>query len=545
MAGPKRPQDRFALKNSKNEFLKALTEMQSGRPEPRVKPPVPVSIPNPAAPQSTAGAFDDEPKTMPHFRLNHGAVAIAAITSCTNTSNPAVMIAAGLVAKKAVDKGLRRSAWVKTSLAPGSKVVTDYLTAAGLTKPLDALGFNLVGYGCTTCIGNSGPLPKPIADAVTAADLVVCAVLSGNRNFEGRINPNVRASYLASPPLVVVYAIAGRMDIDLGTEALGMDLQGRKVYFKDIWPTQAEISAAMNKAVQSKMFAKEYSEVFEGDEFWKKLPAPQGKLYAWDKTSTYIKAPPFFDGITAKPQALRPISGMRALAWLGDSVTTDHISPAGNIGGKSSAGDYLNRLGVKAEEFNSYGARRGNYEVMVRGTFANIRLRNLLVPGSEGPITKHPDSAEPISIFDASARYHEKNIPLLIIAGKEYGSGSSRDWAAKGPCLQGVKVVLAESYERIHRSNLIGMGILPLQFMPGDTPIKLGLTGNETFSLEGLSDDIKPGQQLTMKAVNSDKKEKRFQVIMRINTPQEIAYYKHGGILHYVLRSLSQQTDFK
>jgi aconitate hydratase len=465
-------------------------------------------------------------------------VVIAAITSCTNTSNPSVLIAAGLLAQKAVEKGLTTKPWVKTSLAPGSKVVTEYLRASGLNVPLDRLGFNLVGYGCTTCIGNSGPLPDEIAKAVQENDLVVVSVLSGNRNFEGRINQHVRANYLASPPLVVAYAIAGTMDIDFDREPLGTSKDGSPVFLKDVWPAPEEVTRTMNASLKSEMFTSVYRGVFDGDDAWKSLTVPGGERFDWDASSTYIRPAPFFDGMSRTPAPLADIANLRVLALLGDSVTTDHISPAGSIQASGPAGRYLIENGVPPEEFNSYGARRGNHEVMMRGTFANIRLRNLLVPGKEGGITAYPGSGEPISIFDASEKYRAAGTPLLIIAGKEYGSGSSRDWAAKGPRLLGVRVVLAESYERIHRSNLIGMGILPLQFNEGDTRESLGLTGFETYRVGGISDAIAPGATLTVTSRDDSGKEKSFKALCRLDTPMEVEYYRHDGILHYVLRGL-------
>jgi aconitate hydratase len=467
---------------------------------------------------------------------------IAAITSCTNTSNPSVMVAAGLLAKKAVERGLKTQPWVKASLAPGSKVVTDYLHDAKLDTYLDQLRFNLVGYGCTTCIGNSGPLPAPISEAIQEHDLVAVAVLSGNRNFEGRINPDVRANYLASPPLVVAYALAGTMDIDLQNEPLGTDRQGRPVFLKDIWPSQREIEDTILKSVRSEMFQTKYAEVFEGDKTWSTLPVPKGDLYEWDPKSTYVKNPPYFLDMKVEPSPVAPIVKARVLAVLGDSITTDHISPAGSIKPDSPAGRYLIERGVSVADFNSYGARRGNDEVMVRGTFANIRLRNRLAPGTEGGWTRHLPDGEQMTIFDASRRYMADGIPLVVIAGKEYGSGSSRDWAAKGPLLLGIRAVIAESYERIHRSNLVGMGILPLQFKAGQTAESLGLTGEELYSIEGLTAAIAGrfagGRELVVTAERSGALPAQFSVSVRIDTPQEIRYYEHGGILPYVLRQL-------
>ena len=457
------------------------------------------------------------------------------------------MVAAGLLAKKAVERGLKTKPWVKASLAPGSKVVTDYLHDAGLDTYLDQLRFNLVGYGCTTCIGNSGPLSPAISEAINRDDLVAVAVLSGNRNFEGRINPDVRANYLASPPLVVAYALAGTMDIDLQNDPLGSDSQGRPVFLKDIWPSQQEIQKAIQKSVRSEMFRSKYAEVFGGDERWSTLPVPEGDLYAWDEASTYVKNPPYFTDMGVEPAPIAPIENARVLALLGDSITTDHISPAGSIKPDSPAGRYLIERGVSVADFNSYGARRGNDEVMVRGTFANIRLRNRLAPGTEGGWTRHLPDGEPMSIFDASRRYQDEGVPLLVLAGKEYGSGSSRDWAAKGPRLLGIRAVIAESYERIHRSNLVGMGILPLQFRPGENAECLGLTGEEVYSIEGLAEAISSrfasGRELTVTVRRDGQPPIRFTVGVRIDTPQEIRYYEHGGILPYVLRQLLHGTS--
>jgi aconitate hydratase len=510
VAGPKRPQDRVPLKNAKSSFLKAVEGAASA----------PVHV------QNNGDSFD----------LSSGAVVIAAITSCTNTSNPSLMLGAGLLAKKAVERGLQRKPWVKTSLAPGSKVVTEYLHAAGLTPYFDKLGFNLVGYGCTTCIGNSGPLPEPIGAAIKQNNLVAVAVLSGNRNFEGRIHPLVRANYLASPPLVVAYALAGRMDVDLTSDPLGNDTAGKPVYLRDIWPTPQEVEATVMKAVSEDQFRKQYSEVYEGDQLWKSMPVPQGDLYQWDPKSTYIKLPPYFENMPKTPPALADIHGARALLVLGDSVTTDHISPAGSIPAESPAGKYLIAHGVKHADFNSYGARRGNHEVMVRGTFANIRLRNQLAPGTEGWWTTHLPDGEKMTIYDASVKYREDGVPLVILAGKEYGSGSSRDWAAKGTRLLGVRAVIAESFERIHRSNLIGMGVLALEFLRGENAASLGLTGREVFDIEGV-ETLSPKKKLTVKA-KSDGGEKTFQVTARVDTPEEVLYYQHGGILQYVLRQM-------
>ncbi|MFZ0429443.1 MAG: aconitate hydratase AcnA [Acidobacteriota bacterium] len=536
IAGPRRPQDRIPLRSSKQAFEGALSRMldsleRGGGSEGGTAVAV--------APPQVEVALTDEPTGKPvEFTLSDGSVVIAAITSCTNTSNPSVMIGAGLLAKKAVERGLQRKPWVKTSLAPGSQVVTRYLEEADLARYLDALGFETVGYGCTTCIGNSGPLPEPISRAIREHNLVACAVLSGNRNFEGRISPDVRANYLASPPLVVAYALAGRMDFDLYSEPLGQDASGRAVYLRDIWPSEDEVREAVRRSVKREMFAEKYANVFAGDETWKALPIPEGDRYAWAADSTYIRRPTFFDGMPPEPSALSEIRGMKVLAMLGDSVTTDHISPAGTIQVESPAGRYLIEHGVEPKQFNSYGSRRGNHEVMVRGTFANIRLRNRLVPGVEGGYTRHPEMEGPVPIYDAAMRYQEAGVPLLVIAGKEYGSGSSRDWAAKGTRLLGVQAVLAESYERIHRSNLIGMGVLPLQFEEGRNAGSYQLTGDESFDLLGLADDLQAGAQLMVRATAGDGSVKDFRVKVRIDTPNEVQYYRHGGILHYVLRSL-------
>jgi aconitate hydratase len=476
------------------------------------------------------------------IELRDGSVVIAAITSCTNTSNPAVMIGAGLVAKKAAALGLQRQPWVKTSLAPGSKVVTDYLDDAGLTQHLEQLGFSLVGYGCTTCIGNSGPLPESISSAIHDGDLVVAAVLSGNRNFEGRINPDVRANYLASPPLVVAYAIAGRMDFDPYNEPIGTGSDGRSVFLKDIWPTLDEIEAVVQQSVRPEMFQRQYASVFEGDDRWRALPTPDSELFDWQDSSTYVKNPPYFDDMTREPGSVSDIAGARVLALLGDSITTDHISPAGAIKVDSPAGHYLQERGVQPKDFNSYGARRGNHEIMMRGTFANIRLRNRLNPDVEGGMTTYlPDDAV-MSIYDASMKYQQAGVPLIVIAGQEYGTGSSRDWAAKGPLLLGVRAVIAESYERIHRSNLIGMGILPLQFREGDSYASLGLTGREVFDIAGLEaalDAMSVEERLVTVTARADEGDTIvFRALARLDTPQEREYYRHGGILHYVLRQL-------
>jgi aconitate hydratase len=467
--------------------------------------------------------------------LDHGHVVIAAITSCTNTSNPSVMLGAGLLARNAVQRGLRSKPWVKTSLAPGSKVVTEYLQRAGLQEYLDELGFNLVGYGCTTCIGNSGPLPEEISKVVNDSDLAVVSVLSGNRNFEGRINPDVRMNYLASPPLVVAYALAGTMDIDLYEEPLGEDEHGQPVFLKDIWPDATEVAHTIEQAVRSEMFRKSYGEVFDGDERWNSLEVPSGERFAWDQQSTYVRLPPFFEGLPPEPEPLADIEDARVLALLGDSVTTDHISPAGSIKRDSPAGAYLIEHGVEPREFNSYGSRRGNHEVMMRGTFANIRLRNLLAPGTEGGVTLYLDdgSEEQMTIYDAAMRYMEAGTPLVVLAGKEYGSGSSRDWAAKGTLLLGVRAVIARSFERIHRSNLVGMGVLPLQFADGESVESLGLSGRERFTIAGLAGAEELPREVTVKA-----DEKEFTARVRIDTPKEQRYFRHGGILQYVLREL-------
>jgi aconitate hydratase len=470
------------------------------------------------------------------FSIDHGHVVIAAITSCTNTSNPSVMLGAGILAKKAVELGLRSQPWVKTSLAPGSKVVSDYLERAGLSEYLDALGFNLVAYGCTTCIGNSGPLPDPIAKAVEERDLAVCSVLSGNRNFEGRINSQVKMNYLASPPLCVAYALAGRMDVDLLEEPLGEGEHGEPVMLRDIWPTQGEIQDAIATAIESNMFRKSYAEVFEGDENWRGLEVPAGDRYAWDERSTYVKLPPYFDGMPREaPEGLERIEGARAIAVLGDSVTTDHISPAGAIKKDSPAGRYLVERGVEPRDFNSYGSRRGNHEVMMRGTFANIRLRNQLAPGTEGGFTVHLPDGEEMTIFDAAMRYAEEGVPLCVLAGKEYGSGSSRDWAAKGPRLLGIRFAIAESYERIHRSNLVGMGVIPLQFPAGESVASLGLDGTERFDLAPLEEGAR---SLRVTAGKDSSSPIEFEARVRIDTPNEWLYYRNGGILHFVLREL-------
>ncbi|MFN2459159.1 MAG: aconitate hydratase AcnA [Candidatus Velthaea sp.] len=529
LAGPRRPHDRVPLDAVKSTFNIALEEWQNARG------PVTAEAVSRFEGEGGGTAVASPPRTQ----LSDGAVVIAAITSCTNTSNPAVLIGAGLLAKKAVEKGLRAQPWVKTSLAPGSKVVTDYLLKAGLTPYLDQLGFNLVGYGCTTCIGNSGPLPEDVAQTVADQDMIVAAVLSGNRNFEGRIHPQVRANYLASPPLVVAYALAGRMDIDLTTEPLGRSAAGEDVFLRDIWPTNAEIEATIGEAINEQMFRARYSDVFTGDDRWRAMKVPTGERYAWDAASEYVKKPPYFDGMPAAPPAVTDIHGARVLAVLGDSVTTDHISPAGNIAKASPAAAYLMEKGVQPADFNSYGARRGNHEVMMRGTFANVRLRNQLVPGVEGGVTRYLPTNERMSIFEASERYKADGTPLVILAGKEYGSGSSRDWAAKGPMLLGIRAAIAESFERIHRSNLIGMGILPLEYPAGQNRETLGLTGEETFSFEGIAARLQPGMAVKVTARAANGAATTFNALVRIDTPDEAEYYRHGGILQYVLRQVA------
>ena len=548
LAGPKRPQDRVLLKEARISFSRSLIDWGK---EPRTTSPLederwhaegghPSEEPDTAPPEGSGEEGVPVRLGRPSFCLYDGSIVIAAITSCTNTSNPAVMIGAGLLAKKAIERGLDKKPWVKTSLAPGSKVVSRYLARAGLTPYLEALGFHLVGYGCTTCIGNSGPLPGPIADGIRRGNLVVASVLSGNRNFEGRIHPLSRANYLASPPLVVAYALAGNVDIDLYKEPVGFDPNGLPVMLRDIWPTPEEISETIRSSIGAEMFRKEYAAVFEGDEVWKSLPVPKEECFAWDPSSTYVKHPPFFTDLPPKPASPGNLRGLRVLAVLGDSVTTDHISPAGDIPADSPAGKYLIGHGVAKEDFNSYGSRRGNHEVMMRGTFANIRLRNLLVPGTEGGWTAHLPDGEKMTIYDAAMRYAEEGVPLLVIAGKEYGAGSSRDWAAKGPKLLGVKAVLAETFERIHRSNLVGMGILPLQIGSGESLKSLGLTGKETYAIEGISGGISPGKRLTVRA-SLDGAEKTVPAIARVDTPEEVRYYNHGGILPYVLRRLARR----
>jgi aconitate hydratase len=564
LAGPKRPQDRVALDDAKRAFRIALKDyaehqVPEGLDE-ELDATFPASDPitaepgdhNDSAPAPTAGhprlprwrPEDPTPVRLADgttFDLDHGAVTIAAITSCTNTSNPSVMIAAALLAKKAVEAGLERKPWVKTTLAPGSKVVMDYYDRAGLTPYLDKLGFNLVGYGCTTCIGNSGPLIPEVSQAVQDADLAVVSVLSGNRNFEGRINPDVKMNYLASPPLVVAYALAGTMDLDLTREPLGIGADGQEVHLRDLWPSPQEVQEVVDRAVASEMFTHEYGSVFDGDETWRSLPTPEGDTFAWDEASTYIRKPTFFEGMGAEPDALEDIHGARVLAKLGDSVTTDHISPAGNIKLDSPAGAYLTEHGVERRDFNSYGSRRGNHEVMVRGTFANIRLRNQLAPGTEGGFTRDfSRGGEVTTIYDAAVGYAREGTPLVVLAGAEYGSGSSRDWAAKGTAMLGVRAAIATSYERIHRSNLIGMGVLPLQFQDGDSPETLGLTGEETFDITGIAVMNEGGVPATVqvRAVAPGGGVTTFDARVRIDTPGEAAYYRHGGILPYVLRSL-------
>ena len=555
LAGPKRPQDRVALASAKTAFRAALADFTDGDSvqdsvDEAVDETFPASDPAaatdhvfPVASAATSAhgrVSTPTPVTLENGErvvLDHGAVAIAAITSCTNTSNPSVMIGAALVAKKAVEKGLTRQPWVKTSLAPGSKVVMDYYDRAGLTPYLDKLGFNLVGYGCTTCIGNSGPLPDEVSEAVNAADLSVVSVLSGNRNFEGRINPDVKMNYLASPPLVVAYALAGSMDIDITTDPLGTGTDGQPVYLRDVWPTAQEIQQVVNEAIASEMYTDGYVDVFAGDDRWRNLPTPEGDVFEWDPDSTYVRKPPYFDGMAREPEPVSDIAGARVLAKLGDSVTTDHISPAGSIKPDSPAGRYLTEHGIERRDFNSYGSRRGNHEVMIRGTFANIRLRNQLAPGTEGGFTRDfTEHDGPVTtIYDAAVNYARTGTPLVILAGTEYGSGSSRDWAAKGTALLGVRAVLAESYERIHRSNLIGMGVLPLQYLEGENAQSLGLTGEETFTITGV-EALNEGVTPRTVTVTADNRE--FQARVRIDTPGEAGYYRHGGIMPYVLRSL-------
>jgi aconitate hydratase len=542
LAGPKRPQDRVPLTDMKAGYEKSLVEMlaagkSKGEDDEggggKAKAPAAEVPPERLAQTSTVKSGRSS------YQLGHGAVVIASITSCTNTSNPAVLVAAGILAKKAVERGLNPKPWVKTSLAPGSRVVTEYLREAGLLPYLEAVGFHVVGYGCTTCIGNSGPLPEPVANAVTEADLVVAAVLSGNRNFEGRINPHVRMNYLASPPLVVAYALAGEVGLDMDKEPLGTDPNGRPVFLKDIWPTNEEIQATIRASVKPEQFRSQYANAMEGDTLWQQLQVSKGSTFKWEPKSTYVRKPPFFENLPKEPKATQDIKGAHVLALLGDSVTTDHISPAGNIAKTSPAAKYLMAEGVEPKDFNSYGARRGNHEVMVRGTFANIRLKNLLVPGVEGGVTVHIPTRERMSIYDASMKYQAEGTPLVVLAGAEYGTGSSRDWAAKGTQLLGVKAVIAKSFERIHRSNLVGMGVLPLQFEAGQDAASLGLTGHEKFEITGIAENLAPQKKLTVKATGEGGT-KEFTVLCRIDTPNELDYYRHGGILQFVLRQLAK-----
>jgi len=578
LAGPRRPQDRVALSQVRDSFraafpdglhthadgtihehatagpleLSGTVDRASDESFPASDPPSYTRDPEAdrraePAPQPFA---EESPSADAHYKavevqaagetvkLRTGSVVIAAITSCTNTSNPSVMVAAGLLARNAVERGLTTKPWVKTSLAPGSRAVTDYLGAAGLMAPLEALRFHLVGYGCTTCIGNSGPLAEPIAEAIEASGITGVAVLSGNRNFEGRIHPLVRASYLASPPLVVAFALAGRIDIDLSTEPIGTGSDGKDVYLADIWPSPEQVSSVVLTAVSGDVFKRSYASVFDGDDRWRDLPIPPGDRYAWDDASTYVARPSFFDGLT-DDAAPGDITGARVLAMLGDSVTTDHISPAGSIARTSPAGEWLVERGVEPRDFNSYGSRRGHHDVMMRGTFANLRLRNALTPDAEGNVTEHLPSGERMSIFDAATRYGDEGTPLVILAGREYGSGSSRDWAAKGPMLLGVRAVIAESYERIHRSNLVGMGILPLQFLPGENASKLGLTGRETFDVLGIADELKPRQEMTVIARDDDGRETRFRAMARLDGEIDVTYLRNGGVLQTVLRRLA------
>ena len=566
LAGPRRPQDRVPLSRAAAMYREALAlDLDKLAATAGAVPAIPSAATQTkpdavkAAPdvkkavmrQDDEGGAQQQHLESPHpgmvcdyngqsFTLQHGAVVIAAITSCTNTSNPGVMLAAGLLARNAVQKGLTVKPWVKTSLAPGSKVVTDYFNAAGVTEHLDALGFNLVGYGCTTCIGNSGPVPEPIAKAIEEGKLFVASVLSGNRNFEGRVNPLTRYNYLASPPLVVAYALAGRMDLDVTREPLGIGRDG-PVFLRDIWPSAAEVQDEIVRSVRREFFTHQYADVFKGDAHWQGLDVPAGETYAWQGDSTYVKNPPYFDGMTMTPPGVKPVAGARALAMLGDSITTDHISPAGNIPAASPAGKWLLEQGVQKKDFNSYGARRGNHEVMMRGTFANIRLRNEMAPGTEGGWTVMQSGGQPTFIYDAAMEHARQKTPLVIIAGKEYGTGSSRDWAAKGTVLLGVRAVMAESFERIHRSNLVGMGVLPLEFTGGDTRQSLGLTGFETYDIGGVDDSLAPRKTLTVTATSPDGATRSFTVLCRIDTPEELNYYRHGGILPYVLRSLARR----
>ncbi len=538
LAGPKRPQDRVPLSQSKAMYREALAAQMATQA---------ALVTAPAGSAAASMVAEGSPINTDHgvacehrgqsFTLTHGHVVIAAITSCTNTSNPSVMLAAGLLARNAVAKGLTTKPWVKTSLAPGSKVATDYFHKAGLMDSLDALGFNVVGYGCTTCIGNSGPLPTSISEAIDAGKLNVAAVLSGNRNFEGRVNPQTRFNYLASPPLVVAYALAGKMDIDMATEPLGIGTDG-PVFLRDIWPSAQEVEDTILSSVKREQFTTQYANAFAGDAHWQAIPAPLGDQYAWNNDSTYVKNPPYFDGMTMTPPGVRPISGAKVLGMFGDSITTDHISPAGSIAAASPAGLWLKSLGVEKQDFNSYGARRGNHEIMMRGTFANIRLKNELTGGKEGWWTATAPGAEPEAIYDVSTSRQTAGVPQIVIAGKEYGTGSSRDWAAKGTALLGVRAVIAESFERIHRSNLVGMGVLPLEFANGETRQSLGLTGFESYAISGMTDALQPRETLTVTATAADGSEKSFSARCRIDTPEELQYYKNGGILPYVLRSL-------
>jgi aconitate hydratase len=554
IAGPRRPQDRLLLRDARSVFQEALPSLQpSAAPAPRGKGAA-VRMPDGERDVGVWGEGDSgslavaRKSDKPANSLTHGAVVIAAITSCTNTSNPSVMLAAGLLAKNAVERGLDRKPWVKTSLAPGSRVVTDYYARSGLAPFLDRLGFQTVGYGCTTCIGNSGPLAEDISEAIQQRGLVVASVLSGNRNFEGRIHSEVRANFLMSPPLVVAFAIAGRIDIDLENEPLGNDRDGRPVFLADLWPSTEDIAAALAQSIRPEMYRRTYGAAYDGDARWRALAAPAGDRFDWDDASSYVRRPTFFENMTrAAPESVAPIEGARVLALLGDSITTDHISPAGSIRREAPAGRYLVEHGVEPRDFNSYGSRRGNHEVMVRGTFANGRIRNRLTPGIEGGFTRHLPSGEVLSIYDAAERYLAAGTPLIVLAGKEYGSGSSRDWAAKGPALQGVRAVIAESYERIHRSNLVGMGIAPLQFAAGASAASLGLSGEETFSIQGLPELIasgfRDGRTATVRAMRGDGSTIEFAAIVRIDTPQEVLYYRHGGILRYVLRHLLGERD--
>ena len=519
LAGPKRPQDRLALKDAKKVFREQLPSM----------------LGKGGTPDATVPVAEGRLK----YEMPHGAVVITAITSCTNTSNPSVLVAAGLLAKKAVERGLDTKPWVKPSLAPGSKTVTDYLTAAGLMPYLEALGFHVVGYGCTTCIGNSGPLPDKVSEAVRTGDLVVASILSGNRNFEGRVNPQAKMNFLASPPLVVAYELAGEMDLDLTTEPLGVDRNGQPVFLREIWPTPQEVAETIARSLTAEQYEKAYGSVFAGDAGWQALSVPKGETFAWDGKSTYVRKPTFFENLGKEPKPLADVKGARCLALLGDSITTDHISPAGNIAKFSPAAKYLTDNGVQPADFNQYGARRGNHEVMMRGTFANIRLRNLMLPGTEGGITVHVPTGETMSIYDASMKYQAEGTPLVVVAGAEYGTGSSRDWAAKGTMLLGVKAVIAKSFERIHRSNLAGMGVLPLQFSPGEDAATLGLTGKETFDVGNVAEGLTPGKKIAVTATAGDGTKKSFTATLRLDTPNEVDYYRHGGILQFVLRQMT------